>query len=120
MKSFRKSEHIMLWASNLHLKIMLLLVVLFTLTISLQTKIPYSQLTKVTLDIESVTIDGIISTTEFKTIAINLYHGIALKLHMASLTVFKEDTAQDRTNLFNKESLILNQKFSETMIMSLC
>ncbi|WP_318310154.1 TonB-dependent receptor [Flagellimonas crocea] len=69
------------------------LVVLFTITISLQANNSYSQLTKVTLDMESATvaevIDEIESTTEFtfifKTTAVNLDHRVSLKFRKANI-----------------------------------
>lgn len=95
------------WTLNLNLKMKLSLVVLLTITLSLQAKSSYSQLTKVTLDMESATvaevIDEIESTTEFtfifKTTAVDLSQRVTVK--------FKRANIEEVLNrLFNKTSTV--------------
>lgn len=93
MKSLWKSRHILPRTFNLHFKMKISLAVLFTITVSLQANNSYSQLTKVSLDMESATvaevIDKIESTTEFtfifKTADVNLDHTVSLNFRKAKI-----------------------------------
>lgn len=93
MKSLWKSGHNLPWTLNLHLKMKVSLIVLFTITLSLQAKDSYSQVAKITLDMPMATvaqvIDEIESKTEFtfifKTTSVNLDQKVSLKFKKANI-----------------------------------